>query len=321
MRVERADLEASLAALRAEVRDPSAGLFGPGSAAWTIGRESILISGGGCAALLQLAHPYVAHGVANHSVTLTDQRGRFQRTFANVFAMTFGDLDHAISSSRRVFGTHERVRGPITETTGGFEQGHLYDANHEEALFWVHATLVDTALKVFHLWVRPLKDGEREAYYQEMKRLARLFGITDRVMPKAWSDFEIYFDKMVNEVLAVGTPAREIAAAILAAPHVAVEPAFAGLRNATAALLPAKMREQFGFAFGKKEQLIFNVMLRSERPVYRLLPPQLRYFPAYQSAMQRVTRRRSTRRDRWGRQAHRWMVKALLGSAKMAAAK
>jgi uncharacterized protein (DUF2236 family) len=321
MRVERGDLEASLLALKAEVRDPNAGLFGPGSAAWSIARESILIVGGGCAALLQLAHPYVAHGVANHSVALTDQRGRFQRTFAYVFAMAFGDLEHAISASRRVFGTHERVRGPITEATGKFEQGHHYEANHEEALFWVHATLVDTALKVFHLWVRPLEDEERDAYYQETKRIARLFGVTDRVMPKTWIDFEVYFDKMVNEVLAVGKPARQIASAILAAPNLALEPAFARLRNTTAGLLPAKTREQFGLAFGRKERVIFDVMVRSERAVYGLLPPSLRYFPAYQSAMQRVMKRRSTRRDRWGRQAHRWIVKTLLRTAKTAAVK
>jgi uncharacterized protein (DUF2236 family) len=316
MRVERADLEASLEDLRREVRDPSAGLFGPGSATWAIARESILISGGGCAALLQLAHPYVAHGVANHSVTLTDQRGRFQRTFAHVFKMTFGDLDHAIASSRRVFGTHERVRGPMSEATGTFERGHLYEANHEEALFWVHATLVDTALKVFHTWVRPLADPEREAYYQETKRLARLFGITDRVMPRDWNDFRTYFDKMVNEVLAVGTPARAIAGAILAAPSLVVAPAFANLRNATAALLPQKTREQFGFRFGKREQFIFDLMVRAERAVYGLLPPSLRYFPAYQAAMRRVTKSRSTRRDRWGRQAHRWVVQTLLASPK-----
>ena len=315
MRVERADLEASLDDLKHGVGDPRAGLLGPGSQVWSIARESILIAGGGRAALLQLAHPFVAHGVANHSVALTDQRGRFQRTFSHVFAMVFGDLDRALTSARRVFGTHERVRGTIDETTGQFAAGHTYDANHEEALFWVHATLVDSALQVFHLWVRPLGYEERDAYYQEMKRIARLFGITDRVMPKTWRDFELYFDKMVNEVLVVGTPAKAIAHAILSAPNLALQPAFSGLRNVTSALLPEKTRAQFGLPFGKKEQLFFYVTVRAERLAYALLPPSLRYFPAYQTAMQRVRGARARRRDRWGRSAHRWVIKTLLAPA------
>ena len=316
MRVERADLEASLDELKRGVRDPRAGILGPESMAWSIARESILIAGGGRAALLQLAHPFVAHGVANHSVALTDQRGRFQRTFANVFAMVFGDLDRALTSARRVYGTHERVRGTMNEASGAFATGHTYDANHEEALFWVHATLVDSALQVFDMQVRPLGYDERDAYYQDLKRVARLFGITDRVMPKTWRDFELYFDKMVNEVLAVGTPARQIANAILTAPNIALEPAFTLLRNVTAGLLPEKTRTQFGLKFGQKEQLLFRATLNTERIVYAFLPPSLRYFPAYQTAMQRVLGARQRRRDKWGRSAHRWVIKTLLAPAR-----
>ncbi len=317
MRVERADLEASLSDLVRSVRDPRAGILGPESFAWVVGRESILIAGGGRAALLQLAHPFVAHGVAKHSVALTDQRGRFQRTFANVFAMVFGDLDRAVASARRVYATHERVRGAMDETSGKFTAGSAYDANHEEALFWVHATLVDSALQVFDLFVRPLRYEERDAYYQDLKRVARLFGITDRVMPRSWRDFEVYFDKMVNEVLTVGTPARQIANAILTGPNRVLDPAFALLRNVTAGLLPEKTRAQFGLPFGRKERLLFRATLRAERAVYALLPSSLRYFPAYQTAMRRVLGERTRRRDRWGRTAHRWIIKTLLNPAKV----
>ena len=89
--VTRDQLEAHLADLRAQVGDPHAGVFGPGSAAWTIASDVGLFVGSGRAALLQLAHPMVAYAIDQHSHTRADVLGRFQRTFDNVFAMVFGD--------------------------------------------------------------------------------------------------------------------------------------------------------------------------------------------------------------------------------------
>jgi uncharacterized protein (DUF2236 family) len=67
--VARPDLERALARLEASVRDPRAGVFGPGSRVWTLNREAVIFLGGGRAALLQLAHPVVAQAVADHSRT------------------------------------------------------------------------------------------------------------------------------------------------------------------------------------------------------------------------------------------------------------
>src|SRR5262249_18137392 len=116
--VDRTDLEPSLARLRSTVRDPRAGLFGPGSRVWTVNREAIVFLGGGRAALLQLAHPVVAQAIADHSHTRDDVLGRFMRTFDNVFAMVWGDLDAAFGSARRVHGMHARIQGVMRETSG-----------------------------------------------------------------------------------------------------------------------------------------------------------------------------------------------------------
>ena len=63
MTVGRDDLHQLLDRLRAETEDPRAGVFGPASMLWRVNRESIAFLGGGRAALLQLAHPFVAHAV------------------------------------------------------------------------------------------------------------------------------------------------------------------------------------------------------------------------------------------------------------------
>src|SRR5689334_13517853 len=102
MVVTRADLEASLEALRRQIADPRAGILGPRSIAWQIGGDLAVFLGGGRAALLQLAHPIVAYAIAQHSHTRADVAGRFRRTFQSVFAMVFGELDDALAAARRV---------------------------------------------------------------------------------------------------------------------------------------------------------------------------------------------------------------------------
>ena len=80
------DLEAALDQVRAHAAGPVAGVFGPGSVTWRIDREAVIFLGAGRALLLQLAHPWVAAAIAEHSRTLADPIGRFHRTFGIVFA-------------------------------------------------------------------------------------------------------------------------------------------------------------------------------------------------------------------------------------------
>jgi uncharacterized protein (DUF2236 family) len=280
MLVTRDELERSIARLRAEVVDPRAGLYGPGSISWTVDRELCSFMAGGRAALLQLAHPSVAHAVDQHSHTRADPFGRFQRTFKHVFAMVFGDLDHAIASARRVHAIHERIYG-VTD------DGTRYQANEPNALFWVHATLVDSALCAFELIVRPLSQRERDGYLRESHRFALLFGIPEDLLPESWSAFESYNRRMWR-TLRVTAPAAEMAHFLLDAPITALVPVAAWYRMLTAGLLPAELREPFGLRFGRADQLAFDATLPTIRAVYRRLPPRMRQVPAYSHALRRL---------------------------------
>jgi uncharacterized protein (DUF2236 family) len=89
-------------------------------------REAILFLAAGRALLLQLAHPWVAAAVADHSKALTDPVARFHRTFKVVFTMVFGTVDQAFAAARSL---HRRNR-----------------ANNISALRWVYATLSEVPL-------------------------------------------------------------------------------------------------------------------------------------------------------------------------------
>jgi len=309
MTVTESDLEERLTYLRERVGDPSAGLYGPGTVSWEVNREGITMLGGGCAALMQLAHPWVAHAIDQHSQTKTDPAGRFQRTFGHVFNMVFGDMDQAIRSARRVHALHTTIRGAIKEDVGRFQRGDRYHANDEQALLWVHATLVDTALRVYELLVHELSGLEREAYYQESKVFAYLFGLGDDVIPPDFISFRRWYaDTIDSDTIAVGEPALQTRKFLLSPPRPIYGPLVSWVEVFTAGLLPAKLREQFDFRWGPIERVLFRRSIPVLRAAHRAAPGRLKYFPAYIEATRRLAGHKGP--DRVGR----WLEKAALRS-------
>jgi len=310
MAVTREDLERHLDRVAAGVEDPRAGLHGPGTVSWEVNREAIIMLGGGCAALMQLAHPFVAHAIDQHSQTRADPLGRFNRTFGHVFAMVFGHLDHALESARRVHAVHTRIRGAITEDVGRYARGDRYYANDEEALLWVHATLVDTALRVYALAVREPSAAERRAYYEESKRFARLFGIPDDVLPRSWPAFSRWYaDTIASDTIAVGGPASEMRRFLLRPPSPLHAPLMAWYEVLTAGLLPPKLRAQYGFSWSAMDRRIFARSVPLLRAGRRVLPRRLRYFPAYVEARRRLAGK--PERDQVGRWIERMALRSL----------
>ena len=307
--VSRSRLEIRLAALRAQGRDPRAGLFGPDSTLWAVNRCSAVFLGAGRAALLQLAHPHVAWAIQHHSRTAQDPFGRFQRTFARVFAMVFGDLEAAISAARAVHTIHARIRGEIPARDAGGSLQTRYRANHPESLLWVHATLWDTSLLVYESVVRELSEAEKRDYYAETRRFAGLFGIPDALLPPTWEAFRAYVEGMLSgPTLHASDPGRRMAGVVLS-PHPLLRPVMARYRLVTAHLLPERLAVEFGLERGGAAgQRSFQRILRGTRLVYPRLPRRLRLLPAYVEAERRLAGH--TDRDRVGE----WLSRILVGA-------
>lgn len=280
--VTRAELESGLARLRAGVRDPRVGLFGPDSKLWEVNRSSAVFLGAGRAALLQLAHPWVATAIEQHSRTRHDPIGRFQRTFVRVFAMVYGDLDAAFAAARAVHAIHERIAGELPG-------GGSYRANDPDALLWVHATLWDTSVRMFEAVVRPLAAAEKQAYYAETRRFAALFGIPETKLPRDWAAFSAYVEAMLREgVLHVLPAAAEMGRFVLRPLHPLLAPLARRYRCLTAHFLPAPLAQQFGLGEELRRPERAESTLRLVRRVYPRLPLRLRYLPAYLAAERRL---------------------------------
>ena len=285
--VGAADLERSLAWVRAHAAGSTAGVFGPASAIWQVDREALVFLGAGRALLLQLAHPWVATAIAEHSSALHDPIGRFHRTFEIVFTLVFGSLDEALRTARRLHRRHAAVAGLVPATLGRFAAGSIYQANEVSALLWVHATLVDTARLAYECGHPPLGAKVRERYYADCQVLGALFGIPPEAQPADWPAFARYMEEAIaSDMLVIGEAARAIGAGVLAGAGRVPIPRW--YRDVTAALLPKRLREAFGLAFGEAERRRAERVLHLVRRTYPHLPARVRYVGPYQEALARL---------------------------------
>jgi uncharacterized protein (DUF2236 family) len=289
MKSDAQSFEATLSELSRTCRDPRAGIFGPRSVSWEIGREAFVFLGAGRAALLQTAHPFVAHAIDQHSQTKTDPLGRFHRTFEAVYGIVFGDLEEAFRMARGVRHIHDGIQGLIREDVGRFRRGDAYLALDVEALLWVHATLIDTAIYSHELMRGPMPLAKKEAYYQESKVFARLFGVPKDALPSNWEAFSVYFDQTVHSsMISVGDPAKEMADFLFSSPRPAAQAVMTWFRRITAGLLPEPVREGYGMRFNLADRVLFEASIAALRNTLPRLPPRLRYTPAYVEAKRRI---------------------------------
>jgi uncharacterized protein (DUF2236 family) len=286
--VSREDLERELHTVRALAPGETEGVFGPASLTWRVNREAAIFLGAGRALLLQLAHPFVAAAIADHSRTLADPIGRFHRTFEITFTLVFGTLDQALRAARHLHRRHSAIQGSLSATVGPFAAGTPYRANDVPALRWVYATLVETALMAHDLILPPLTAEERECYYSESRRFAGLFGIPDAALPSDWTGFAAYCETMCRPgALAVGEAARGIAAEILSGTGLSVR-APRWYWAATAQMLPPHLREAFGLPDGDAERRRAAHAIAWTKRLYRALPQRLRHVGPYQEAAARL---------------------------------
>lgn len=282
------DLELALDQVRVHAAGPVPGVFGPDTVTWRIDREAVIFLGAGRALLLQLAHPWVAAAIAEHSKTLADPIGRFHRTFDIVFAMVFGSLDRAMLSSRQLHRRHSMIVGEMPETVGPFASGSRYAANDIPSLRWVHATLVETALMANDLVLPPLSVEERERYWAESRTFGALFGLTADDLPADWAGFVAYTAAMAqSDTLTVSAAAREIAGQIFGGARPWLRPP-RWYRALTASLLPERLRAGFGFELDARDRRSADNALKWIRRMYPRLPDRLRYVGPYQEARARL---------------------------------
>ena len=286
--VSPAHIERLRAELNALPGEPGLGFFGPDSLTWRINRESAIFLGAGRAALLQLAHPWVAASLVHHSNLMNDAIGRFHSTFGVIYTMLFGTRAQAIAASDQVYRLHTGIRGELPSAVGARPRGEHYKANEVNALCWVFATLVESAVLAYEFILPPLTPARREQYYVESKRTAALFGIPSSALPADWPAFEKYCAEMMESpLLGVDDNARRLGRSVMSGAGTWIRPPrwYSAL---TAGWMPPRLREAFELSFGAAEEKAVERAARRLPPIYRRIPGGLRLVGPYHEAQARL---------------------------------
>ena len=266
---------------RRRAGDP--GLFGPGSMAWRIDGEVLVLAGGTCALLMQLAHPAVAAGVDQHSDFRADPFARLRRTLSASYAVAFGSAPRAEAAIRRVNAIHAAVRGHIPESGAG------YHATDPALLLWVHATLVDTALRVYGRYVAPLTPEEEQAYHAEARQVAIRMGIPEAGVPPTLVELRAEMTRMMADgTVRVDATARSLA------PHVRYPKRFPPravwdmAHLISDSVLPEPIRRGYGIPWSPAREAGMQRAAGISRRVVPLVPTILRRVPHARRAERRA---------------------------------
>jgi uncharacterized protein (DUF2236 family) len=253
------------------------GYFGPGSVSWQVDREVSVLFGGARALLLQAAHPRVIAGVNQTGMYERNPWKRLQRTLVLTYAITFGTQAEAHAAADRINEVHARIHGidPVT--------GQPYDALDPHLLLYVHATLIDSALRYEELTIGRLDDAGRQRFHEEQMLAAELVRLPKENIPstvpalRAWlADVEDRGELQVTE------GARRVAGLFLDPPADAewrpILPQVARLAFGT---LPPAVREMYGVRWSAAKEAALRAAFAAIRAGYRFVPSKYRFIEPY----------------------------------------
>jgi uncharacterized protein (DUF2236 family) len=290
--------------------DPILGFYGPCSQMWRINREAVLLGAGPAALLLQIAHPHVAEGVAQHSDFLQDPFRRLRGTLRTTMDLVFGDRAEAERAVRRLNGIHAGVRGEADDPVAREVAGERYRALDPELLLWVQATLIVTSVRAYTRWVAPLTAADREAFWAEARPVGARMGIPLSRSPADWAELMGYWERMLapDGPIQVTSTARRLAPSIIRPPMPFVPGALIDLAALPGlALLPPRIRDGFGIPWGAGREVVAGALDLGIRAWVRIVPPDWRAMPQARSAERRVAQRAGPgRRARAGASQHGW---------------
>ena len=198
---------------------PGEGYFEDDSLIRRVNRELIVAFSGARALLMQASHPVMFEGFFIKSEAKEAAHARLARTATIMNTIYFGRRDDADQMTERVREVHTRINGVLEEPAGKYPAGTPYAADDPQFLLWTLAALVDSADRLYRLYVEELTRDERDALWGDYRLVGKLFGLQEDEMPATIEGFDAYMTEMVEgDQLWVTESAREESLAIVLHP-------------------------------------------------------------------------------------------------------
>ena len=260
------------------------GFFGPGSVSWRVHRETTVLFGGARALLMHAAHPLVVAGARETGFYERDPWKRLERTLILTYAITFGTTRDATRAAERINEVHRHVHGidPVT--------GLPYDAFDPDLLLWVHACLVDSALRFEELTVGSLTPDERERFHSEQMTAAELLRLPRDRIPPTVDDLRTYIDGVAESgVLRITDASEQVAGLFRDPPRDAQwRPVLRRVAAWAFGTLPPRVRSMYGVRWNPIREARLRAELRALRSVRPAIPKRFRLIVPAHLAERRV---------------------------------
>ena len=249
----------------------------------------MVLAGASAAFLLQLADPAVAAGVAQHSNFREDPYGRLRRTLVSTFSVAFGSTDRAHAAISHLNAIHRSVSGTVPES------GTTYEALDPVLLLWVHATLIDTALRIYDRYVEPLSDQEMDAYLRESRPVALRLGVPESLYPDTVAALRAWMaERIASGAVRVTPTARSLSDAVLYPSPFPPRFVWTAAHLVSFSVLPPEILRAYGLRWGSRRRRAMSRVAALTRTVLPLVPGPLRYVPAWRTAAHHLTTAAST---------------------------
>lgn len=260
---------------------------GPDSITWRFAGDARTLLAAGYALVLQVAHPVIGAGVAEHSSYAQDPWRRLFRTLDFTNALIYAEPPVAAEVARRVRARHRQIKGVMPD-------GSRYHALAPDAYAWVWASLFLSLTAAHDRFGSRLAGAQRDELWREWRGLGRLLGIRERDLPPGLAGFEDYCDGVLSDVLEDNQTVHAVLESLRhpAEPPLPryVQPAWRigrlpsahTIGLATVGMLSPALRERFGLRWTLPQELELRALCAASRAATPLMPGRLRVFgPAY----------------------------------------
>ena len=262
---------------------PGEGYFDDDSLIRRVNRELVVAFSGARALMMQASHPVMFEGFFIKTEAKEAAHARLARTATIMNTIYFGRRDDADRMTDRVRGVHTQINGVLEEPAGKYPAGTPYAADDPQFLLWTLAALVDSADRLYRLYVDELTRDERDALWGDYRLVGKLFGLQEDEMPATIEGFDAYMTEMVEgDQLFVTESAREESLSVVLNPPAPIY--MRGLVEAVNFIivgsLPAKIRRGYGLSWDPlRESMRLGGALYTKRVLLPLLPQMLRNTP------------------------------------------
>ena len=270
--------------------------LGPDSLLWHYAGDMRIGLTGLSAGVLQLMHPGVGAGVAEHSKFFDEPWERIERSLPWILGVIYDPDPNATGKQVRDF--HKSVKGSD-------EKGRTYRALNPETYWWAHATFQDMVEQVVNRFShRTLSSNDKELLYEQGVEWYSRYSVSKRPVPKNYQEFQEKVHYIQDEVLEM-TPSAEKAINKATSRDVEKVPQIPGIiwkflglpvsetvRLVTIGGLPENVRKRFDIPWSPVfDEPRLKVLEETIKRGWHFLPAELRYHPRARAGNRFATRK------------------------------